>query len=268
MSQVLKEAGSKGRRRRQDRNDTETRYQISYHTKQLIGRLDLSETVSSLDFLTNGLSCTCGKHSAYTFECLPGPSKVIGSLLDRYFELASPPHDPSQIWRWTRSLVFSGHSRPQDSRAVETLREDNDLRRAIHRLAFAGQTDETKIWDIQMQFSSGARHDGLRMNYDDIIDINEHAFRTANIPLWKTFYYRHDRYSEKKGPDRYRKLLRAQARQNPEIMRVWSKSEHDVRLIAKRDRNRWPHRNRRWEEKEKQRKEVLRAFFRDNKTQV
>lgn len=265
---LLKEAGLKGKRNiyRSD-DDTDTRYQISYHTKLLIDRLNLPETVSALDYLTHDLTCTCGKNSSYTCECLPGPSRVIGVLLDRYFELASPPHSPPQIWGWTRRLVFSDH-RSKDSKAIQALREDGDLRRAIHRLAFAGQTDDQQLWNIQMELSSVSRHAGIQIYYDDILAINTHALETVNIPLWKSFYHRHNHHSEKRGPNPYRALLRAQVRQNAELLRFWSKSERDVRAMIKRDRKSWAGRNRRWQEREKQRKEGLREFFRENKAQI
>jgi hypothetical protein len=275
LCDLLKEAGGLAKRRARrnrddadDADDADERFYIRYHTKRLVGKFNLNTTIFILKELTKNLSCTCKKSGPYTCECLPSPSKVVGSLLDRYFELASAPHDPVQIWSWTRRLVFSGHSIPQDSRAVQVLKEDHKLRQAIHRLALADQADENSIWETRMQFSGGVRHNGLRMDYDDTLVIIDYAFETGSVALWKGFYCRHDRYTEKKEPNEYRSRLRQQARQNPELLRAWSKLEREVRAIAKRDRPRWPRRNRQCQEREEQNKEARRRFYRENKALI
>jgi hypothetical protein len=247
--------------------DDDARLNLRYHTKRLISGLDLSSTIWLLDELTRDLACTCGKPRAYACECLPGPSKVIGSLLDRYFELAGSPHDPVKIWGWTRQLVFPDHRGPQDSGAVRALTNDDGLRQAIHRLAFSGQTGD-RLWETQMGLSSGTGHAGLRMKHTDYYAISDHAFETGNVPLWKDFYARHNYYAEKKGPDPYRTHLRQQSRRNPRLLGAWSKFERDARAIAKRERVRWPRRNRRWQQKEEQDREARIKFYRENKTRI
>lgn len=234
---LLKEAGTKGKRNiYQNDGDMDTRYQISYQTKQLIDRLTLAEAISALDFLTNGLACTCGKKSPFTCECLPGPSRVVGMLLDRYFELSGSPRDAGQIWGWIRNLVFSDQYRSKDGKAILSLKEDNDLRRSIQRLAFANEDDDQKLWQIQMEFSSNSRHMGLHLTQGDIVAINNHAFETENIPLWRSFYRGHNRHSENRGPDAYRALLRTQSRLKPELLRVSCKIERGIRTMTKKDR--------------------------------
>lgn len=114
---LLKRSGDQTQRRTR-LGDDDGRFDLRYHTKRLIAGLDLASTIWLLDEFTRDLTCKCGKSRAYACECLPGPSKVIGSLLDRYFDLAERPHNPVKIWGWVKQLVFPNHRRPQDSAAV------------------------------------------------------------------------------------------------------------------------------------------------------
>lgn len=61
-----------------------------YFLKQFVHRLDFSTIEWLLDDLTQNLACTCGK-KPYQCDCRNGISKIVGSMLDRYFELATPP---------------------------------------------------------------------------------------------------------------------------------------------------------------------------------
>jgi hypothetical protein len=63
-----------------------------YFLKKFINGLDLATIQGLLDNLTEDLTCTCGKEP-YECDCRNGISKVVGSILDRYFELATPPSD-------------------------------------------------------------------------------------------------------------------------------------------------------------------------------
>jgi hypothetical protein len=268
LCDLLKQAGMSSRRHRSRRDsDSDARFYLRYSAKQVIARLDLASVAWLLDELTRDLACTCGESRNYSCECLPGPSKTIGSLLDRYFELGAGPHDPVKIWGWTRQLVFPDHRRPQDSAAVRALTDDHDLRQAIHRLAFAGHTEVDQIWETRMKLWSGAGHAGLDMNLADLLAISDHALSIGNVALWKGFYSRHNYYGQKKGPDAHRTWLRQQARREPLLLAAWSKLERDVRATARRDRDRRP-RHRRWQQREEKDKEARLRFFRENKAQI
>jgi len=268
LCDLLKQAGvnNSGHRSQRD-TDSDARFHLRYSAKQVIARLNLSSVVWLLDELTRYLACTCGKSRAYSCECLPGPSKTIGSLLDRYFELEAGTHDPVKIWGWTKQLVFPDHRRPQDSAAVRALTSDHELRQAIHRLAFADHTEVDQIWETRMKLWSGAGHAGLDMNLADLFAITDHALNTGNVALWKGFYSRHNYYAQRKGADAYRTWLRQQARRAPRLLAAWSKLERDAHEIARRDRDRRP-RHRRWQQREEKDKEARLRFFRENKAQI
>ncbi|MDR6873576.1 cytidylate kinase [Bosea sp. BE125] len=266
---LLEQAGSLGRRRaRRAGEDMDTDFHIRYHVKEVINKLELPATVYLLNTLTNNLTCTCGKKSSYTCECLPGPSKIVGSLLDRYFTLEQSAHDPMQIWGWIKPLVFSGNSKLRNSQSVVALRENHELRRAIQRLAFYDKPTKEEIWDARSQFWSGTSHAGLRIDYADVMEINDHAFRTANVALWESFYHRHDYYAQERKPDEYRHRLRQQAQDNPTLLRAWSKLERAVRVTARREPVHWTRYNRKWKEREERNQQKQKNFYRNNRTEI
>lgn len=88
--------------------------------KKFISTLALSIVEWLLDELTRNLSCVCGEN-AYNCECRKGVSKIVGALLDRYFDLSSPPYDPSKIWQWVKNLNFHSQSNIDRSSAVQKL---------------------------------------------------------------------------------------------------------------------------------------------------
>lgn len=269
LRDLLKQAGSyDDRNRSRHDSDTDLGRNLRYSVKQVIVRFDIAAVTWLLDELTRDLACTCGKSREYSCECLPGPSKTIGSLLDRYFELGVGPHDPVKIWGWTRQLVFPDRRIPQESAAVRVLANDDELRQAIHRLAFSGHTELDQVWDTRAKLWSGAAHAGLHMKLSDLFAISEYALNIGNVALWQGFYSRHSYYEQRKGPDAYRTWLRQQARRDARLLAVWSKLEHDARIIARRDRDGWTRRNRRWRLREEKGKEARLRYFRENKTQI
>lgn len=72
---------------------------------RLITKLDLPTVEWLLDDLTQNLFCMCGQ-KAHDCDCRNGISKITGAVLNRYFDLASPPHDPNRFWRWLKNLNF------------------------------------------------------------------------------------------------------------------------------------------------------------------
>jgi len=246
----------------------EDRFSISYRTKSIIAKLPLEATCWLLNELSRDLVCTCGRSRPHTCECLPGPSKVIGLLLDRYFELADRPHDPARIWEWTKRLVFNGHRIPQESVAVRALSHDHALRQAVHRLAFAGQTDDGQIWETRMRFVINTAHAGLSMQEADYFAISNHALETDNVPLWRGFYSGHRYCRENRGRDAYRAHLRRQSRHDRRFLHAWSKAERDARASPERESRRWLRRDRRRQRREERNKAALRQFYRDNKADI
>ncbi|MGA5989252.1 hypothetical protein ACPB4A_26700, partial [Escherichia coli] len=68
-----------------------------YFIKNFIINLDYELVVNLLDKLSHDLYCTCKKEH-YDCYCRTGISKMIGVLLDRYFELETNSYDPQKIW--------------------------------------------------------------------------------------------------------------------------------------------------------------------------
>src|SRR5690606_23139350 len=95
-----------------------------FFVKRVIARLTLEVTEWLLDELTKDLVCNCGK-KLYECDCRNGMSKIVGSILDRYFELANPPHDPKRVWQWVENLNFHEHKSGDQSKAVQALQEDD-----------------------------------------------------------------------------------------------------------------------------------------------
>ena len=69
-----------------ERRDRSLGYQ--YSLKQFINRLDLATIEWLLDDLTKDLACSCGKEP-YECDCRNGISKIVGSMLDRYFGISN-----------------------------------------------------------------------------------------------------------------------------------------------------------------------------------
>ena len=101
-----------------------------YFVRKFITGLDLATAEWLLDELTKDLACVCEK-KPYECDCRNGISKIVGSLLDRYFELAMPPFDPLQVWQWVGNLNFHDNKTAKESKAVKVLQEDDSLRQGI-----------------------------------------------------------------------------------------------------------------------------------------
>ena len=101
-----------------------------YFIKNLISHFSLSLIEFLLDELTSNLICECGKQD-YECNCRNGVSKIVGSMLDRYFELAKPPYSPARVWGWVSNLNFNQQIRAEQSKAVEMLQTNEILRQAI-----------------------------------------------------------------------------------------------------------------------------------------
>ena len=194
-----------------------------YFVKGFIQRIDNDATVRMLDDLTGGLQCTCGndRHDCY---CRNGVSKIVGMLLDSYFERVFGPHNPDQVWRWVRNLHFHGKAGANQSKSVQFLQACDGLRRALHERAFAGLTSRDDIFDVLFDVIGHYGHSGLQQRLGDARHLVDLAYNTNNHELWIQFAPSHHYYAETeaKGPDDLRRHCRRQARKNPNLMRKWA----------------------------------------------
>ncbi len=239
-----------------------------FYVRTFVQGLGLEDVRWLLDELTRDLSCTCGATNAHGCTCLHSISRIISQLLDRYFTLASKPHDPSRIWSWTKSLRFKGPATEENSVSVKALREDNTLRQAIHRLAFEGQKSANDVWDIHVKLSLSYGHAGLYLSHADHLAIVDHAFETKNAVLWEGFYRSHNRYAAQQGPDDLRTRLRSQARRDSNLLRIWTKGERDARAAGMRERTTWRRPHRRHQRWEAEQKEQTRNYFEANQDRI
>jgi hypothetical protein len=203
-----------------------------YFVKRVTKSLGLMPTENLLDELTQSLSCVCGK-KAYECDCREGRSKLIGMLLDQYFELKAPPYDAIKIWSWLENLNFHEHKNSEQSNAVKVLQEDSDLRQQIITHVFGSLTDRGEIFDIRVNKFDWHGHDGLHLKAEDIEFIIELAFDRDNVDLWAAFFagHRYHQKPENQGPYKLRSRMREQALEKPAFMREWVLSnKRDLQL--------------------------------------
>ncbi|MFK0096106.1 hypothetical protein [Pseudomonas sp. NPDC090592] len=196
-----------------------------YFIKNLISELNLETTEVLLDKLTEGLVCTCKKKS-FECSCRNGISKIIGSLLDRYFELSAPPFDSIRIWGWVENLNFINQHGANQSIAVSTLQENIRLRYEIIAYVFSSLTDSDEIFQTKLHHFDLYAHSGLTLTEKDYRFIIDLAFEINNPRLWASFIAHHKFYRviSDRGPDTLRSHMREQANIKPTFMREWAKS--------------------------------------------
>lgn len=195
-----------------------------YFIKRLVRLFDVAVAEKMLDALTHGLTCTCGAKHAHQCGCRNGVSKIIGMLLDRYFELAKPPHNPQRIHGWLCNLNFHSSKGRRDSVAVQVLQDDDNLRRAIQMQVLGGMTDSDQIHEALWNTFLGVHgHSGLIISAEDQELLANFAFESGNVELWAPFIPSHRYYDPSDwGPYPARTAFRAQAKQKPAFMAKWT----------------------------------------------
>lgn len=186
-----------------------------------------------LDELTHNLHCNCGKKS-YECDCRNGISKIIGLMVDRYFELAQAPFDPIRIWQWIGNLNFHQNIHPDQSKSVKVLRENDTLRQGIIAHVLGPLTDRKEIFNIRVEkFDSHLHsHSGLYLWRDDYKFLLDLAFKTDNVDLWASFLVSHQRYKnkEERGSGDLRAKMRQHALSKPVFMREWARYNNSMKL--------------------------------------
>lgn len=196
-----------------------------YFVKKFINELDFATTEWLLDELTKDLSCICGK-KPYECDCRNGISKIVGSMLDRYFELATPPFDPLRVWEWVGNLNFHERKGTDQSKAVQVFQKDDGLRQGIIAHVFGKLTDRDEILETRFDKFDWQSHSGLNFRAEDYKYVVDLAFETDNPELWASFMAGHPYYrkKEERGPFDLRRHMREQALEKPAFMREWAKA--------------------------------------------
>jgi len=211
-----------------------------YFIKRFIDQLEMSTTEWLLDELTQKLTCTCGKRS-YECDCRVGISKIIGLMLDHYFESVIPPFDPIRVWQWVENLNFHQQKPGKESKAVQVIQEDRTLRHGILTHVFSTLTDREKIFDVKHNKFDWHSHSGLGLYREDIKFLVDLAFDIDNLSLWASFLTSHQRNqnNEERGVDTLRQRMRKQALEKSSFMRVWAKFNSNVEQEFARERHLW-----------------------------
>ena len=204
-----------------------------YFIKKLISCFSQHTLESLLDELPHNLHCHCGK-KPYECDCRNGISKIVGSMVDRYFELTQAPFDPVRIWQWIGNLNFHRQCQPDQSKSVQVLRENDTLRQEIIAYVFRPLTDRKEIFNIRVEKFDGHlhSHSGLHLWRNDYKFILNLAFKTDNVDLWASFLVNHQRYKNKEeyGPDDLRTQMRQHALSKPAFMREWARYNNAMKL--------------------------------------
>lgn len=246
-----------------------------YFLKKFINGLDFATIEWLLDDLTKDLACICGK-KPYECDCRNGISKIVGSMLDRYFELPTPPFNPLRVWQWVRNLNFHEQKGTDQSKAVQVLQKDDELRQGIISHVFGKLTDRDEIFETRVnKFDWHSHsHTGLRFQGDDNKFIVDLAFETDNPDLWVSFVVGHQYYrnKEERGPDDLRHHMREQALEKPLFMREWTKTNRAIAQQFERDNRIWNVRRNRKIERRRRKQDEIRAtnikYVQDNRELV
>ncbi|MCK6858933.1 NACHT domain-containing protein [Enterobacter bugandensis] len=244
-----------------DREPLEIVVGSRYFIRKFVGKLPSRLLEPVLDSLAINITCTCGKNY-FDCYCRLGISKVVGLILDRYFELIAPPYSPQKLWSWINKLHFEHQIQSDYSKSVEVLASDTTLRQDIISCAFGQLKDKEKIYELkthtfQNPFHS---HSGLRIHNEDYVYILNYAFDKDNTLLWANFFQPHIQYatSEMRGRDELRKLMRAQANSKPEFMKIWMHSDKQAKKMD-RESNAFHRRSNRLRRKNEKKRQISRA---------
>lgn len=242
----------------------------SYFIRKLIEILDPSLIELLLDELSLSAICTCGKER-YECSCRDAISKIIGLMLDSYFELASAPFDPPRVWQWLKNLNFPHHQVASHSAAVRTLQSDDALRQGIIAHVFGDLIDRDVIFETRIENFEMYSHSGLQLQYRDLEFIIDLAFSSDNTSLWASFMAAHQRYRYKteRGSDPLRRHMREQALEKPLFMKEWVRSNRAYKQIS--DKARFPRLNRKVKRRQRQRDERRAAriqYYQDNQALI
>jgi hypothetical protein len=239
-----------------------------YFIQKVIASLDINETRLLLDGMTADLDCVCGKPKPYQCTCLTGRSKIVGRLLDRYFEIMVGPHDYKRIAQWTKRLVFRGHVNAERYPSVKALASNAGLRRAIQRSICDGLSIPEDIGEAFGSLFAASTHSGLVLRQGDWLALVDHAFATENHALWRALIVGHSPYREVKGPDETRTRMRSHARQSAKFFRIWAQFERTHRERLRKEHFPFGRSEKSFRRREEKQKEDLLAHYQQHRTQI
>lgn len=242
-----------------------TRYFIS----RFVGGLDLNSIEWLLDDLTKDLVCTCRKKH-YECDCRIGISKIIGLMLDRYFDLATPPFSPKRVWHWVGNLIFNEQRSAGQSKAVQVLQNDDGLRQGIMALAFGNLTNSDDIFETKIQKFDFHSHSGLRFQSADYKFMTDLAFEIDNPALWANYIAMHNFHQDEalRSPNKLRRHMRKQALEKSSLMREWAKFNRAATQLAQSQKKSMLAHRRRMKRRQREQNDINKLniqYLRDNR---
>lgn len=193
-------------------------------------------------------------------------SKVIGLLLDRFFELNPDMNNPARLWRWTKCLRYEQYKNENDSVSVRVLANNHDLRRSVQQIAFAGFNDQDEIWNLICESFFYHGHSGLWFRKNDREALAQFAFETNDLPLWETLWTGHNIYREEHDVDPLRALMRSHSGKNLDFLKAWYKKKHEwIKKNNLFNDRRHRRSSKRWKLKEERVKQKNGTYYKNNK---
>jgi len=137
-----------------------------------------------------------------------------------------------------QNLNYHGNKSADQSKAVEVLQSDGELRQGIIKHVFGKLTDRDEIFETKFHRFDWHSHSGLGFRLDDYEFIVDHAYDSDNPALWAAFMARHQTHRDKakRGPDALRRKMREQALNKPAFMSEWVKSNRDAARLEREHR--------------------------------
>jgi hypothetical protein len=205
--------------------DTYDENRSRYFIIPLIRTFDADALVFVLDRLSDGLTCACERKALHDCNCRYGRSYLIAKLLDRLVELGGHPLSAEQVWRWLQNVRYPYGRSGNGSLGVSALQSDDELRRAIHRLAFGKLDERDAIFDLKFSTFSGRGHSGLSFRMGDFKALSDFAFEHNNDLLWSCFIEHHRPYEKDNFQNPYRAHMRKQALEKPALLIRWTQAQ-------------------------------------------
>lgn len=200
-----------------------------YNVSILIRSLGRDDIKPALDSLAGQITCKCGAGENKVCTCRNGISRIIGLVLDQFFNVVLPGEvDAKELYHWVKDLCYSNYnSRP--GKCVSFLLENHDLRRSVQQLYLERAMSQADAYRLVGRLYQGTTHHGILVQLGDIEALVQFSFERGLNYVWKALHVRHTMHRQPQGPNAIRALQRRHSRQSGEVLRLWASCERDWR---------------------------------------
>lgn len=203
-----------------------------YFIYNLIQSFSLEHITNLLDALTPTIKCICNSKEEYECQCKVGISKIIGHLLDRYFELVDDNYNAYKLALWLKELRYTQTAKANNSVSVTTLLSNPILKYNIYINLIELDCFSYFYHIANYQIV----HSGIILNFEDHIKLLDYAFNSNNVEIWRLLFSPHNYYWYQNNKEQqiiYRRNLRQQALQNDAFMKIWAKDVAERKIKKK-----------------------------------